>query len=156
MKLKVRSVEGDEIDDGIRVPGCHRGTVRVPYRWSSKRRKGPLRSCGDVIPNARMAMAGTPYPHLYNEGCGAQPVLPNQWRLRDFTPGTTGHSSCQQVAGYATMPTSIRPALNRSGGERCRRHSCWPLPLAAVRCLGPSSYGLEVNASGEKRQVRAP
>lgn len=58
--------EDDEIDDGVRIldtPGHSAGSISLVVQTGA----GPAVVCGDALPNARTALAGTPYLVFWSE-----------------------------------------------------------------------------------------
>jgi N-acyl homoserine lactone hydrolase len=136
-QMKLREVqEGDEIEDGVHVldtPGHSPGSISLVVQTPD----GPAVICGDALPNARMAMAGSPYLIFYSEEAARKSAAKITEAARFLYPGHDRPFELLGAGGVRyLMPTSVRVQLLIDPSESDAGATLASVPPAAVRRLG--------------------
>jgi N-acyl homoserine lactone hydrolase len=138
MRLK-EVTEGDEIDRGVRIldtPGHSPGSITLMVDSD----EGTIGITGDALPNARCALAGTPYLIFFDEVVARESAAKIKAHCKTLYPGHDRPFRLEGDSVTYLMPTSIRittqiepSATDLSvtlSSEEPRR--IWALPRAAV------------------------
>jgi N-acyl homoserine lactone hydrolase len=138
MRLK-EVTEGDEIDQGVTIldtPGHSPGSITLLVKSES----GTIGVTGDALPNARCALAGTPYLIFYDEAVARESAAKIRSHCTTLYPGHDRPFRLEGDTVIYLMPSSIRittqiePSTTDVGvtlsSEQPR--SVWALPKRAI------------------------
>lgn len=107
-RMRLREVsEGDEIDAGVRIldtPGHSPGSITLLVEDEA----GTIGVTGDALPNARCALAGTPYLIFYDEVVARESAAKIKAHCRTLYPGHDRPFRLEGDSVTYLMPSSIR------------------------------------------------
>lgn len=127
--------EGDEIDDGVRVldtPGHSAGSISLVVQTET----GPAVICGDALPNARTALAGTPYLIFWSEADARRSAAKILSPGGIIYPGHDRPFSLHGGAIHYQIPTSLRLQMLIDPSENDAGVTLGAAQPSAVRVLG--------------------